>query len=560
MRRAPFAVILLATSTLLVGQETNVQTVKTATTPKASVRAPAAKPKLTEQQKRGLSLLESAEGAAGGFEAPSRIVAYTQIARVYQTSDKKKAIDLLQQAYDSLQTLQLDSPNKDLNRHVTQQLQDQVLNQFVSAAPERVDALTEQMTPQLRASALKILLPYYEKTKNLDRPVALVMQLGLEQEMPYPIAGNLIDNLGAARGEQVRELFVASLTSYQNHEHDGFSSSDRFTELVQKTFGKVPDDVIATAIDEILSQAHKADEKADGVNVSLGSDSGAVQFKSIYDYRLFAVFPVLEQIDPEKAKRLLKESQDVSTFASKYPQGMNSLSKNGMPNSIMVNTGKSANTGKSGNSEIDSTLMDQQRLSGIMKDAESHPGDALANAAGLSPRFAVSAYVEIARINAKKNTSIAATSLAKAQELIPRVPVWARMDPALDVIRLYIQMNDTDSARKAVESATKILTAVYKQETDAEDPNTAPKAYWLSTNAWRNLVEVSYQLDSGEPVSLLKEIPDDEIRVFTQISLAKRLLGVESSGWDYTMMAGKNGTMMTSVVSRDQDNPNRPGW
>ncbi len=112
MRRAPFAVILLATSTLLVGQKTSVQTAKTDGTAKPSVMAPAAKPKLTEQQKRGLNLLESAEGAAGGFEAPSRIVAYTQIARVYQTSDKKKAIDLLQQAYDSLQTLQLDSPNK----------------------------------------------------------------------------------------------------------------------------------------------------------------------------------------------------------------------------------------------------------------------------------------------------------------------------------------------------------------------------------------------------------------------------------------------------------------
>ena len=37
MRRALFAVILLVTSMLLVGQETNVQTAKTAGTPKPSV-------------------------------------------------------------------------------------------------------------------------------------------------------------------------------------------------------------------------------------------------------------------------------------------------------------------------------------------------------------------------------------------------------------------------------------------------------------------------------------------------------------------------------------------
>src|SRR6185437_8160711 len=156
-----------------------------------SARAPAAKPKLTEQQKRGLSLLESAEGAAGGFEAPSRIVAYTQIARVYQTNNKKKAVDLLQQAYESLQTLQLDSPNRNLNETVTQRLQEQVLNQFISLAPERVDGLVDQMDPTTRTVALQFLLPYYEKNKKLDRPVAILLQLAVETEMPYGIVNDV---------------------------------------------------------------------------------------------------------------------------------------------------------------------------------------------------------------------------------------------------------------------------------------------------------------------------------------------------------------------------------
>ena len=135
MRRAPVAVILLTASALLAAQEANVQTAKSAATPKPSVTTAAPKPKLTEQQKRGLNLLESAEASAAGLEAPSRIVAYTQIARVYQTSNKKKAVDLLQQAYDTLRTLQLDSPNKGLNMQLKYQLQQQVLNQFASLAP-----------------------------------------------------------------------------------------------------------------------------------------------------------------------------------------------------------------------------------------------------------------------------------------------------------------------------------------------------------------------------------------------------------------------------------------
>ena len=91
----------------------------------------------TDEQQRGLSLLETAEASAGGLEAPSRIVAYTQIARIYQKTNPKKAIDLLQQAYESLRTLQFDSPNSGLNTQLKFQLQQQVLNEYVSAGPER---------------------------------------------------------------------------------------------------------------------------------------------------------------------------------------------------------------------------------------------------------------------------------------------------------------------------------------------------------------------------------------------------------------------------------------
>ena len=94
--------------------------------------------------------------------------------------------------------------------------------------------------------------------------------------------------------------------------------------MIAKAYGKVPNESVETAIDEVLSQAKKADEKNSDVSISLGFEKGAVQFKSSYDMQLFAVLPTLEQVDAEKAKRLLKESEDVNTFASKYPDGMNS--------------------------------------------------------------------------------------------------------------------------------------------------------------------------------------------------------------------------------------------
>ena len=112
--------------------------------------------------------------------------------------------------------------------------------------------------------------------------------------------------------------------------------------MIAKAYGRVPNESVETAIDEVLSQAKKADEKNSNVSISMGFEKGAVQFKSSYDMQLFAVLPTLEQVDAEKAKRLLKESEDVNTFASKYPEGMNSLSKNGRPDSMGIQIGKSA--------------------------------------------------------------------------------------------------------------------------------------------------------------------------------------------------------------------------
>ncbi len=547
MRRAVIALILLATS-LLLGQEANVQTVKTASTPKSTATAPATKPKLTEQQKRGMSLLESAEGAVGGFEAPSRIVAYTQIAGIYQASNKKKAVDLLQQAYESLRTLQLDSPNKSLNQMVTQQLQQQVLNQFASRAPEKVDGLMDQMEPTMRKEALQVLLPYYDKNKNLDRPVAVLMQLGVEAEMPYGIVNDVMDKLGSAHPDQIRELFLASFTSYQNHQHLEVSPSTDFASLIAKAYGKVPNESVEAAIDEVLSQAKKADEKNSNVNISMGFEKGAVQFKSSYDMQLFAVLPTLEQVDPEKAKRLLKESEDVNTFASKYPDGMNSLSKNGRPNSIGIQTGSHG-----GGDAPPAQVLEEQRMNSIMSDAADHPNDALANAAGLNPQMAVFAYLGIARANAKKNTTAAGIALGKAQELLPKIPLLEQMPTITEMASLYERLGDKESAKKVIELGTKTATEVYKQETDADDPNLAPKAYWVSTNAWRNLVDASYRLDPGQALTLLKEAPDDEMRVFAQIALAKRMMGSTAPLMDWSMTAKKNGMMMTSLRTNDGD-------
>jgi hypothetical protein len=251
-------------------------------------------------------------------------------------------------------------------------------------------------------------------------------------------------------------------------------------------------------------------------------------------------------VDAEKAKRLLKENEDVNTFASKYPDGMNSLSKNGRPAWTGVQIGSHG-----GGDAPPAQVIEEQKMNALMKDASDHPNDALANAAGFRPPMAVMAYMEIARANAKKNSTVTGIALAKALELLPKIPLREQMPVITDVANLYEKLGDKENAEKTIELGTKTASEVFKQESDAADPNLAPKAYWVTTNAWRNLVDDGYKLDPGNAVTLLKEAPDDEVRAFAQISLAQRLLGGTSPALDFSMTANKDGMIMMRMMQSD---------
>jgi hypothetical protein len=545
MRERYVAAALFVLSAVVIAQDTSVQSAK-AHSPK--LQNPAiAKRNLTEQQKQGLSLLQSAEAAAGGMETPSRIVADMQIAQVYRATDKKKALELTERSYEHARTLQSNSSSDENERRVEQQLQEQVVDQYILLSPEKVDTLLDQMPAELRTHALQSLLPYYWKSKNTERPVAVLMQLALETEMEYNIATHVIENL-PQHPEQVRELFVAALTSYQNHEHRGVSSGG-FTETIAAAYGHVPDQLITSAIDEVLSQAKQADEKTQNKSIQMRSGlKDAVEFQSYYDLQLFSVLSVLQQVDPEKAERLLNERRDVRTFASKYPEGVGSLRRSGLF-SLSVNAGQSA-TGVPGSSEA----LEQQRSNQIVESSAAHPNDAMANAALLSPQFALQAYMGIARENEKKNAVAASMALRKAQDLLPQVPVFEQIHTVSDIIYSYEQLGDKDAARSAISDGVKTAAALYKQDGDASDPNTAPEAYWVSTKVWRNLIRAAYELDPNIAVSLLREAPDDQLRVFAEIALASRLLGSKMDTYDVAMSVHKQGGAWTMFSAPSDEN------
>jgi hypothetical protein len=501
------------------------------------------KPLTKDDQRRVQQLLDGAEAGSAALDSASRVVACTELAKAYQASNKKKAVELLETALAATRNLQFESPNQRFNDRLRGQLEQRVVRDFAALAPERLNELTDEMTSDVRAHALEQLMPYYGKTKQLRRANDLVMQVAQESEMPYGTASALM-SLYPKDSNEARSLFLASLASYQAHEHSNMRSNDDFPDMIAKFHQQLPPALLKQAVDEVLTQAKKADEKSEGGNIALASGKGAVSFNSVYDFRLFQLLPTLQRVDPRAAESLMKERQDVNTLASKYPNGMDSLrGEEGQGSNMMMTVGVGGGGGPRGGPQGPSP-MEMQRMAQVSEDAQNHPQDALANAASLGPEAGMHAYLAIARATQKSEPGVARTALSKASGLIEKVALEQQLISSQTITDLYLKMGENEKAKDSLDQALEVANRLYKKDTDADDPNLAPKAFWASTNGYRSILSSAGKVDPAWATNLLKDVPDDGIRVFNQIAMANAIAGAGGGGFQI-ITATKNGVQMT---------------
>jgi hypothetical protein len=66
----------------------------------------------------------------------------------------------------------------------------------------------------------------------------------------------------------------------------------------------------------------------------------------------------------------------------------------------------------------------------------------------------------------------------------------------------------------------------YREDTDAENPNEAPKAMWPSTGTFRSILYGAGKRLGNDAAVYLKRVPDDDLRLFARIELAAALAGL----------------------------------
>lgn len=528
----------------------------------AAKPAEAVKPKLTDEQKQALDILEVSEAASRGLEPPMRSYALLQIASSFPTPDEKRSRTLLRDAFTSSLEIHDDDETK-------ARIQEDILTALLPLSLADVEELLAQAEPKVRKQTSESIIALYTDKKQFEKAIDLVNQLTAWDEFPYRSGGKLMDAMPAEMMAEKQGLFIQAVNSYKNHEHPGLQIGNSLTDVLLRHSASMPPKLVLQAIEDVLNQSKNKDEK-DQRSITLGGDGGTASFKSDYEYQLFALLPLIRKLDESRAAGLLEENQALQALMQKFPLGTESITpppkeppksdQPGQPRPVSqrVMTSMSSTDKRNTAMAAQQVAAEQarQRMQEVVELAEKDPAQALAQTTTLpltvgdmpmSPRGA--ALQMIARRSLKQNPSVTVQALSELRKVVPDLPLGTQSPSLQTAAKLYLELGDTDSAAKVVTEGFKVADKLLEKDLDPEDPNKALKAWWPSADAYRRFVEVQTKISQRDTVNVLKEIKDPEIRTVESIMYARALLGLPMKRT--TIVEKRKGMNRTSMTSGD---------
>lgn len=507
-------------------------------TPLPSRKAPPAEAQTDESSqplKTGAGLLETAEQDAYRLKGPMRAWGLWQVARLYQTTDKKKALRLLDAALAetaAMKDVPASKMQADLARAMSQGpakstrawLQEQAARTVIMVDPGRADELLQTLDAANRGPVLQALLAYYEGHKLTDRAVEQFYRIAAEDEAPYAAAIRIMASLKPEQSGEFAALFAACLASYQAHAPHDFQPADSFPQLVMTYWRKVPKQLARDAVDEIIHQAEDSKAKTFAMSLEKSGQSAG----SLLEYRLAQLMPALQELEALKAKDYLEKFPSLAGLANN--DAASALSG---PAAATDSQGASGPrfraNGDSGNLFVNMAERPLAERAAAKADG-GHADEALADAAMIgNPDLKAQAFEHIARAASKKDARAAASALGKMLTAVESVKLDRQPGYYASAAGIFLRMGSIESAKDAVEKGLGSAAQLYKQDTDSDDPNTAFAAFWPSTNAYCMLLREANRISGTWAARLLKEIDDPEIRFAAETAIAGSALEIPAA-------------------------------
>ena len=522
--------------------------------PAAKNAAPAkpvpAKVKLTPEQLRGLRLLKASAGESAGLQPEMRAFVLWQVSHGYAKLEPQKSKASLLEALRVTESVE-DSPPEGCEWevcHMKSYLQSHLLEELL-----KQDAVTgnyddvEQMLPRLEGKEKELitarLVEEYAEKDQFAKARAVLNQLGEDAHYPYWATEELM--VRDPKPEDRLALFDQAVSHFRS-EKDATPSSYDLATMAMRFSRDLPAGTVLDAVDQILARAKDHDEEQK-TRAGVNAPSGSVYFDSLYQFRLFQLLPVLEDLDKAKAESLLRDNAEVSHALDKFPRGPQSMDPKSYGDTPLPK-------GEYGSADVDvvqskdpagaatEQAQDQEmaridaQLNKIMLEAEKDPSQAYQDAqeVPLTNPYGEHSFVPraealqwVARDGIKKDPDVAKKAMNDVRKLAADEDIAVQARTLTVVPNFYIEVGDMEEARSSIKDLMKLADKLYARDVDSSDPNLLFKGLWPSTGLWRRCVQFAAKISPEFAEEIVAQVPDAEIQTFERVNYGATLAGAE---------------------------------
>ncbi len=516
--------------------------------PDSRAKHPIRPVKLTPEQERGLRMLSAAESEALSLQPDMAAFVLWRVATGYARIDRSKADQMLNRAFLTTESME-HGPDDEFACQSSpvcrskNWLQTTLLQEIIARAPEQGEQLLASADPLPRKHVTAVLAGLYIHRRNFVRAEALLTRLAEEDNYPFGVATNLLLAMPKDSPELL-PVFSQALENFQQHKHNATPQLEDFPTMLVRFWHRLPPATALSAVDVVLQQAKDVDEEQGKFRISFSTRQGPVGFTSVYQLRLFQMLPVLQELDKDRAESLLRENSETQATLKQYPQGMRSLDPGNYREAnpekrqsgiytVEYSVGDAASDPTRAVKEQLQNDLDR-RMNSISSESSKDPRQALTDAMNLpqenpvnggadSPRL--TALAAVAKATVERDPIVTRAALDELRRNMDGTHPFQQGLQLVEATRLYLKLNEIDSARKALQELVKSAERVYAVDTNADDPNQALKGKWPSAALWFECMQLAGRISPELVEQVGFSVTDPEIAAAVQVAYANSLLG-----------------------------------